>query len=83
MLKWTTIGLVALALPSFAGIRSNVRKLNELTIDGHSHGSGAWEVSSPTVACGSRYLTYDASGKSPKVSLPLGKGSGTAGPSWG
>jgi hypothetical protein len=71
------IGLVALGVPLFAGIRSNERKVNRLTIDGHSHGGGGWVVSSPTLWSLDGYLTYDASGKSPKVTFSQSRGPGT------
>src|SRR5205823_3248940 len=75
--KWVLVGLaVTVALPSFAGIHGPTRHVKELTIDGRDYG-GAWQISSPTLWSWSGYLTYDASGKSPKVTFQRKKGPGT------
>jgi len=73
MRKWTLIVLVVFILPSFAGIRENRRTPNRLEIDGASYGRG-WIVSSPTLHSPDGYLVYDATGKSPKVSVGGTKG---------
>jgi hypothetical protein len=78
MQRCVLIGIVALVpLPLFAYIRGPEVRVNRLTINGNSYGSGAWEVSSPTVKGPSGYLTYDASGKSEKVKFRMEKGPGT------
>jgi len=60
--------LAAVALPGYAGIRTNKRTINSLEIDGVSQGRG-WSVSAPTLRSSSGYLSYDVSGKSPQVTF--------------
>lgn len=58
---------LAVVLPLWAGIRSNVTTVNDLEIDAVSF-DGSWDVSSPTLRRPSfGYLAYDLSGESPKV----------------
>jgi hypothetical protein len=62
-------------VPSFAGIRLGpTTKVKILSIDGHNY--SAWTLSSPTVSDREGYLTYDVTGKSPKVTFQEKKGPG-------
>jgi hypothetical protein len=68
--------LVAVAaVPSPAGIRGPTRKDNALSINGHGYGRG-WSVNAPLLYGPDGYLTYDVTGKSPKVTFQKEKGPG-------
>jgi hypothetical protein len=68
MRRGVLVGLLALlAVPLFAGIRTVIER-NRLEIAGFDYGSG-WEVSSPTLRSDAGYLSYDVSGKTPKVTF--------------
>jgi hypothetical protein len=71
--------VAVVAVPSLAGIRLGpTTKVKLLSIDGHNY--AAWMLNSPTVSAREGYLTYDATGKSPRVTFQKEKGPGTA---WG
>jgi hypothetical protein len=70
--------VVVAVLPLEAAIKVRESKVNSLKIGGKDYG-GSWRVSSPTLWSYNEfgYLSYDASGKSPKVSFRLLRGSGS------
>jgi hypothetical protein len=73
MWRRAVIGILVLALPLLAGIRSNQTRPDRLEIDGVDYGTN-WTISSPTLCSKSGYLSYDVTGKSPKVTFQKTQG---------
>jgi hypothetical protein len=77
MLRWTLIGLIALAaVPALAGIRGKTWRVNKLQI-GWTTYDGKWDFDSPTIRSKDGYLTYDVTGQSRKVTFGKERGDQT------